>query len=64
MVKYMSHISGDDNAMSVRVFNSAGEHGPAGQINRAVGYNKVSLIFHMLQTKMGQEKFISGLRNF
>jgi aminopeptidase N len=63
MVKYMSHVPAD-NEMSVMAFKSAGDHGPESQANRAVGYNKTSMIFHMLRQKIGQEKFIEALRNF
>jgi uncharacterized iron-regulated protein len=63
MVKYMSHVPAD-NEMNVRTFKGAGDHSPASQGNRAVGYNKTSMIFHMLQQKIGPEKFIEALRNF
>lgn len=63
MVKYMSHVSAD-NEMNVMAFKSAGDHGPESQVNRAVGYNKTSMVFHMLRQKIGPEKFIEALRDF
>lgn len=63
MVKYMSHVA-DDNEMAVRMFKSAGDHSPESQASRAVGYNKTSMVFHMLRQKTGPEAFREGLRLF
>ncbi|MBI5558697.1 MAG: ChaN family lipoprotein [Deltaproteobacteria bacterium] len=63
LVKYQSHVAAD-NTMKVADFKDAGDHGIASQATRAVGYNKVSMIFHMLRKKIGDESFYAGLRNF
>ena len=63
LIKYQSHV-GIDNTMTVADFKDAGDHGVASQATRAVGYNKVSMIFHMLRLKIGDEAFSAGLRGF
>jgi uncharacterized iron-regulated protein len=63
LIKYQSHV-GPDNTMSAADFKDAGDHGIASQASRAVGYNKVSMIFHMLRKKVGDEVFYAALRDF
>jgi uncharacterized iron-regulated protein len=63
LIKYQSLV-GTDNTMTVADFKDAGDHGVASQATRAVGYNKVSMIFHMLRGKIGDEAFFAGLRAF
>lgn len=63
LIKYQSHV-GPDNTMTVADFKDAGDHGIASQSTRAVGYNKVSMIFHMLRRKVGDEVFYAALRDF
>lgn len=63
LVKYRSHVA-SDNTMTVADFKGAGDHSIASQASRAVGYNKVSMIFHMLRMELGEENFIAGLRDF
>lgn len=62
-VKYHSHV-GLENDMTVADFKSPGDHSPAHQASRAVGYNKASMIFHMLRKKLGDEIFFAALRTF
>lgn len=63
LIKYQSLVR-PDNTMTVADFKDAGDHGIASQASRAVGYNKVSMIFHMLRKKVGDEVFYTALRNF
>lgn len=63
LVKYESHVAAD-NTMTVADFKAAGDHGAANRSSRAVGYNKVSMIFHMLRKQLGDEIFYAALRDF
>jgi len=63
LIKYQSLVRAD-NTMTVADFQDAGDHGAASQATRAVGYNKVSMIFHMLRKKVGDEVFYAALRDF
>ena len=35
-----------------------------GEVTQAVGYDKVLMVFHMLRQRMGDERFVAGLRRF
>jgi hypothetical protein len=35
-----------------------------GSVTQAVGYDKVLMLFHMLRGRMGDERFVAGLRRF
>ncbi|MBU4263228.1 MAG: ChaN family lipoprotein [Proteobacteria bacterium] len=63
LIKYQSLVR-PDNTMTVADFKDAGDHGVVSQATRAVGYNKVSMIFHMLRKKVGDEVFYAALRDF
>ncbi len=63
LVKYKSHVAAD-NTMTVADFKGAGDHGAANRASRAVGYNKVSMIFHMLRKQLGDDVFYGALRDF
>ncbi|MEW6521250.1 MAG: ChaN family lipoprotein [Thermodesulfobacteriota bacterium] len=63
LIKYQSLVRAD-NTMTAAEFKDAGDHGTASQASRAVGYNKVSMIFHMLRKKVGDEVFYAALRDF
>lgn len=63
LIRYQSLV-GLDNTMTVADFKDAGDFGFASQASRAVGYNKVSMIFHMLRKKVGDAIFYAALRDF
>lgn len=63
LVKYESHVAAD-STMTVADFKGAGDHGAASRSSRAVGYNKVSMIFHMLHKQLGDDAFYAALRDF
>ncbi|MFH1215762.1 MAG: ChaN family lipoprotein [Pseudomonadota bacterium] len=63
LVKYQSVVA-KDNTMVVKDFQDAGDYGTVSLSTRAVGYNKVSMIFHMLRNRLGDEVFFASLRNF
>ncbi|NOX25375.1 MAG: PDZ domain-containing protein, partial [Deltaproteobacteria bacterium] len=64
LVKYASYVH-DDLGGAVRDF-IGGEARPnaARRAERAVGYGKTAMLFHMLRKKVGDEVFFAALRNF
>ncbi|OKY74683.1 MAG: hypothetical protein BM485_12655 [Desulfobulbaceae bacterium DB1] len=63
LVKYQSVVA-HDNASAVPDFQDAGDYGTISLATRAIGYNKVSMIFHMLRQRLGDDIFFAALRNF
>ena len=63
LVKYQSFVRPDMD-LDLRNFSNVGHQDMGGQPIRAVGYNKSSMVFHMLRNKLGQETFIAALRDF
>ncbi len=56
LVEYQSWIH-PDNAFPVSEFRSGGD-----RVQRAVGYGKTAMIFHMLQNEVGKRTFLRALR--
>ncbi len=56
--KYRNYVD-RDNDFALSGFRSA--HAGAGQ---AVGYNKALMMFHMLRRRLGDRRFVDGLRRF
>jgi uncharacterized iron-regulated protein len=54
----------NDNTMPLAEFIGAGRNQTGAKKIRAIGYNKASMVFHMLNKKIGEENFIRGLREF
>jgi uncharacterized iron-regulated protein len=64
LIKYHSYVH-DDNQITLRNFSGARSHLIRGQENlRAIGYTRSAMLFHMLRNRIGEEKFIEGLRDF
>lgn len=64
LIKYHSYVH-DDNEITLEDFTGAQSHLINGQESRrAIGYTQAAMLFHMLQNKIGEEKFIEGLRDF
>ena len=63
LVKYQSYVRPDMD-ITLRDFSNVGHGDSRGRPTRAVGYNKSSMFFHMLQNKLGSEVFINSLRDF
>ncbi|MFC1826833.1 ChaN family lipoprotein [Thermodesulfobacteriota bacterium] len=63
LVKYQSYVRPDMD-LTLRDFSNVGHGHSKGRPARAVGYNKSSMFFHMLQNKVGPEVFTSSLRDF
>lgn len=64
LINYQSYVHGE-NSLSLADFHWGGEHSDqSGRVRRAVGYNKASMVFHMLRQKVGDAAFYAGLRDF
>lgn len=51
------------NTMSLNDFSGAGDNRPMARKIRAVGYDKGSMVFHMLRREIGDQAFFLGLSN-
>ena len=58
MVDYMSYLN-EENDFPVKDFRRRFDHASS-----SVGYGKAAMVFHMLNNKLGKDKFYSALRNF
>ena len=64
LITYQSYVTAD-NTMAIKDFSGAGSHLASGnKVARAVGYEKTSMIFHMLRREIGDPAFYAGLRDF
>ena len=64
LVKYQSYVS-PKNELALSGFGGGTSHLDSGQQqNRAVGYAKGSMVFHMLRKQIGDDAFYTGLRDF
>lgn len=64
LLKNQHYVHGDD-ALAVKDFTGGdGSRTPAHLAQKAVGYGKVSMIFHMLAKKVGQDNFEAAIRDF
>ncbi|MFA6283317.1 MAG: ChaN family lipoprotein, partial [Desulfurivibrionaceae bacterium] len=64
LINYQSYVS-QDNTEALKDFNGANSHVATGdKANRAVGYDKASMVFHMLFREIGDAPFYAGLRDF
>ncbi len=51
-----------DNTMPLSDFSDAGDNQPMAKAIRAIGYDKGSMVFHMLNKDIGEVAFFQGLR--
>lgn len=64
LITYQSYV-GADNTMTLKDFLGGGSHLNSGnRAARAVGYEKASMLFHMLFREIGDAPFYAGLRDF
>jgi len=64
LINYQSYVA-QDNTVALKDFSGAGSHVASGdKANRAVGYDKGSMLFHMLLREIGDAPFYAGLRDF
>ncbi len=63
LLRYMAYVH-PDNTMTLAQFQGASDSRPIAKKIRAIGYDKASMVFHMLRKKIGDDMFYSGLQEF
>ncbi len=63
LLRYQSYVHAG-NTMALEDFANASDSQPMAREVRAIGYDKGSMVFHMLRLKLGDRTFYRGLRNF
>ncbi|WP_457573961.1 ChaN family lipoprotein [Desulfolithobacter sp.] len=63
LLRYMAYVH-PDNTMTLAQFRGASDSRPIAKKIRAIGYDKASMVFHMLRKKIGDDMFYSGLQEF
>ncbi|HHB77389.1 MAG TPA: PDZ domain-containing protein [Desulfobulbus sp.] len=61
ILRYMAYVH-PDNPMALKDFAGAGDDQPMARKIRAIGYDKGSMVFHMLEKEIGSRNFIRGLK--
>ena len=61
IMRYQSYVH-TDNITTLIDFHHSGDSGPLAGKMRAIGYDKGSMVFHMLKLEVGEQKFFSALR--
>ncbi|HHL34275.1 MAG TPA: M1 family peptidase, partial [Desulfobulbaceae bacterium] len=61
ILRYLAYVH-PDNSMALKDFTGAGDGRPMARKIRAIGYDKGSMVFHMLEKEIGSTSFIQGLR--
>ncbi len=63
LLRYDAYVHAD-NTMTLAAFRHASDSQPMAKKIRAIGYDKCSMVFHMLEKTIGTKKFRQGLRAF
>lgn len=63
LLRYGSYVH-PDNSMTLEQFVNASDSQPMARQVRAIGYDKASMVFHMLRVKLGDDRFYKGLQEF
>ena len=61
IIRYQSYVHGD-NITALIDFQHGGDSQPMAKKMRAIGYDKASMVFHMLRREIGDKQFFSALR--
>jgi len=61
ILRYLDYVH-QDNSMTLADFMGAGHSGPMNRKLRAIGYDRGSMLFHMLKLEIGDKAFFKGLR--
>ncbi len=61
LLQYEAYVH-SDNTMPLSAFSGAGDNQPMAKAIRAIGYDKGSMVFHMLNRNIGDAAFFRGLR--
>lgn len=66
LLGYQAFVHRDNTIPLAAFIGAVDRHQPRTMARkiRAIGYNKSSMVFHMLNNKIGEENFIRGLRKF
>ena len=62
LLRYRAYVH-PDNEMNLAEFEGAGDNRPIAKKIRAIGYDKGSMLFHMLKKAIGEQAFALGLRD-
>lgn len=63
LLRYASYVPAN-NEVTLQNFINPGHSQPMARQVRAVGYDKSSMIFHMLRRNLGDDLFFQGVKNF
>ena len=63
LLRYAAYVS-DDNTMRLIDFKHSADNRSAARKIRTIGYDKGSMLFHMLRGEIGDQDFFAGLRRF
>ena len=63
LLRYQAYV-GRGNDVAVLDFQHGGDSQPMARKMRAIGYDKVSMLFHTLRREIGDEHFFAALRQF
>ena len=61
LMRYQSYVHAD-NITTLIDFRHGGDSQPMAKKMRAIGYDKASMVFHMLRREVGDEQFFTALR--
>ncbi|WPD22720.1 MAG: ChaN family lipoprotein [Candidatus Electrothrix scaldis] len=61
LLRYQAYV-GQENDVTVFDFQHGSDSQPMARKMRAIGYDKVSMLFHMLRKELGDEPFLAALR--
>ena len=61
-IRYQAFVP-KDNALPLMDFTGTEDNHPMAKRIRAIGYDKSSMVFHMLKKSIGEEAFVQGLRD-
>ncbi len=65
ILRYHAFVHNDNTMPLAEFIGAVARHGkPMARKIRAIGYGKSSMVFHMLNKKIGEENFIKGLQEF
>lgn len=63
LLRYASYVPAN-NEVTLENFNNPSHSQPMARQVRAVGYDKSSMVFHMLRRQLGDDLFFRGLKDF
>ncbi|MEW6427807.1 MAG: ChaN family lipoprotein [Thermodesulfobacteriota bacterium] len=64
LIRYASYVNSDNDRPLREFFGADLDRTPMAKSNRAIGYDKGGMLFHMLRTTLGDETFYAALSRF